>query len=107
MVRILYRNIALFLVTARTPFAVACSQTCFEPGGSLDPNALDDPELFLSRAYQNCMLNPYYLRGLSLTVLKLSSWEITSTSMGVSADTRRMRAQLSYPVCLPPDGQLN
>jgi hypothetical protein len=37
-----------FLSVQRITFAVGCSRSCFQPGGSavglLDPNAIDDPD---------------------------------------------------------------
>jgi hypothetical protein len=47
------QTFALLLAVHRT-FAASCSAACFESGGSLDPKALTDPDLFGHRVFHSC-----------------------------------------------------
>jgi hypothetical protein len=47
------QTFALLLAVHRT-FAASCSAACFDIGGSLDPKALTDPELFGHRVFHSC-----------------------------------------------------
>lgn len=47
-------QIFVLLFAVHRTFAASCSAACFEPGGSLDPKAVTDPQLFGHRVFHSC-----------------------------------------------------
>jgi hypothetical protein len=99
MIRTLGRHVFALLSVSSVALAAKCSQTCFEPGGSLDPNAVTNSNLFRYRMYHCCELHTCSLGCKRLTVLKLSWLVITSILTEGCVHTHRMILQPLSLVC--------